>query len=125
MRQILKAACKFRNMTWPKGAMGIQLQFTADLLSKWIRSNILRFKHILVPCHIPSSKVREKPHQSLKDFLHNNKQWNEWIALNPAATIPCRCQEYKNLLSDHCLYCFLDGHVVAGFEDLSIHPAAF
>ena len=43
------------------------------------------------------------------------------MALNPDALIPCCCQEYKDLLSDHCI---LDGHVVADFEDLSpIHPS--
>ena len=112
-------------MTWPKGAMGIQLQFTADPLfsfrvSKWMGNNVLRLKHVLVPFHIPSSKVREKPHQNFKDLLHN-KRWDQWMTLNPTATIPCHCQEYKDLLSDHCV---LHGHVVAGFEDVSlIHPS--
>ena len=73
-------------MTWPTGAMGIQLQFTADPMftirvSKWIRHNILRFRQILVPFHIPSSNVREKPHQSLKDFLHINNVSSGWPSI--------------------------------------------
>ena len=125
-RMILKSVAGYRNMTWPKGSLGIQLQFTADerfpqRMSKWLRSVIIRFKHVLVPFHLPSVSVREKPHQSLKDFLHNVQQWDMWLQHNSFEEIPCTCQFYKRVLPDEC---FTSGHVTAGLEMLNqLHPA--
>ena len=126
VRALLKGVCVYRNMTWPKGSMGLQLQFTADdhfaaRVSKWLRAQIIRFKHVLVPFHLPPSQIREKPHQSLKDFLHNVKQWDAWLQMNSFDQIVCPCKKYRSRLPADC---FISGHVCAGLEMLdSLHPA--
>ena len=52
-RNELKSVCKHRNMSWPRSALGLRLKFTADPnfgteISKWIRSQVLLHKQILI-----------------------------------------------------------------------------
>ena len=73
-RKALKSVCTYRNMSWPRSALGLRLKFTAHPnfgmeISKWIRSQVLLRKQILIPFHLPVFRIREQPHQSLKDFL--------------------------------------------------------
>ena len=69
-------------------------QFTADPnfgseSSRWIRRQVLCHKHILIPFHLPVFNAREQPHQSLKDFLHNFKDWDAWLQHNSLERVPC------------------------------------
>ena len=50
-RKILKSVCVYRNMTWPKSAMGLQLRFTShpsfcSEVSAWIRKQVLSHKQV-------------------------------------------------------------------------------
>ena len=69
-RKLLKSVCMYRNMSWPRSALGLQLRFSSNPsfsldVSTWIRKQV-------VPFHQPFFKIREGSHQTLKDFLHNN-----------------------------------------------------
>ena len=102
-RKALQSVCKHRNMSWPRSAMGLQLKFTADPnfgseISRWIR-RVLCHKHILIPCHLPVFKVREQPHQSLKDFLTISRtgtpgcriiHWSMFHALATSISLCCQ-----------------------------------
>ena len=84
-------------------------------VSRWIRRQVLCHKHILIPFHLPVFKVREQPHQSLKDFLHNFKDWDAWLQHNSLEHVLCPCHKYLHRLPEVCI---THGHVVAGIEHL-------
>ena len=119
-RKILKSVCVYRNMTWPKSAMGLQLRFTShpsfcSEVSAWIRKQVLSHEHILVPFHLPLFKIREGPHQTLKDFLHNFKEWDAWLQHHSIDDVQCPCSQFAAQVPESCM---THGHVVAGIEQL-------
>ena len=68
-RKILKSVCMYRNMSWPRSALGLQLRFTSNPsfssdVSAWIRKQILRYKPILARFTVLSSRS-EKDHIKL------------------------------------------------------------
>ena len=75
----------------------------------------MRFKHILVPFHLPFFKIREGPHQTLKDFLHNFRDWDAWLQHHSIDDVPCPCHKFAAQLPETCM---THGHVVAGIEQL-------
>ena len=99
--------------------MGLQLKFTADpnfgseISGLEDRRQVPCHKHILIPFHLPVLKVREQPHQSLKDFLHNFKDWDAWLQNNSSEHVPCPCHKYIHMLPEVCV---THGHVVSGIE---------
>ena len=126
-RNALKSVCKYRNMSWPRSALGLRLKFTADPnfgmeISKWIRSQVLVGKQIIIPFHLPVFKIREQPHQSLKDFLHNFKDWDFWLQSNALDQVPCPCHKYVHMLPQVCI---TQGHVVSGIEHLGVLHHSF
>ena len=38
--------------------------------------------------------------QTLKDLLHNNEQWDEWLNNKSSKELPCYCDLFRDLLSD-------------------------
>ena len=38
--------------------------------------------------------------QTLKDLLHNNEQWDEWLNSKSSKELPCYCGLFRDLLSD-------------------------
>ena len=82
----------------------------------------MRFKHILVPCHLPLFKIREGPHQTLKDFLHNFKDWDAWLQHHSIDDVPCPCHKFASQLPETCM---THGHVVAGIEQLGCLHRSF
>ena len=91
-------------------------------ISQWISKQVLLFKDILIPFHLPSCKVRELPHQSLKDFLHNFKDWDRWLQHHTIDEAPCPYHYFIHILSEQCL---TRGHVVAGIEQLGSWHRSF
>ena len=83
---------------------------------------MLRHKHTLIPFHLPVFKVREQPHQSLKDFLHNFKDWDAWLRHNSLDSVPCPCHKYLHALPEVCI---THGHVVTGIENLGALHQSF
>ena len=125
-RRILKSVCLYRNKTWPKSAMGLQLRFTAHPsfcsdVSAWIRKQVLSHKHILAPFHLPLFKIREGP-QTLKDFLHNFKDWDAWLQHHSIDDVQCPCSKFPAQLPESCM---THGHVVAGIEQLGCSHHSF
>ena len=73
----------------------------------------MRYKPILVPFHLPLFKIREGPHQTSKDFLHNFKDWDAWLQHHSIDDVPCPCHKFAAQLPETCM---THGHVVAGIE---------
>ena len=59
--------------------------------------------------------IREGPHQTLKDFLHNFKDWDAWLQHHSIDDAPCPCNKFAAQLPESCV---THGHVVAGIEQL-------
>ena len=82
---------------------------------------MLLHKHILIPFHLPVFKIREQPHQSLKDFPHNFKDWDYWLQSNALDQVPCPCHKYVHVLPQVCI---TQGHVASGIEHSGmLHPS--
>ena len=106
--------------------MGLQLRFTShpsfcSEVSAWIRKQVLSHKHILVPFHLPLFKIREGP-QTLKDFLHNFKEWDAWLQHHSIDDVQCPCSKFATQLPECCM---THGHVVAGIEQLGCLHRSF
>ena len=94
--------------------MGLQLRFTShpsccSEVSAWIRN-----RSSATNC-LPLFRIREGPHQTLKDFLHNFKEWDAWLQNHSIDDVQCPCSKFAAQLPESCM---THGHVVAGIEQL-------
>ena len=124
VRQLLKGVVRHRLMTWPSGHSSLRIPFLAHAgfahsLERWLSATVQRFKHVLVPFHLPSRKIRETKHQACKDLLHNVPKWDQFLQQNGTQQLPCPCAQFRDRLSP---VCFVQGHVATGVEMLgAIH----
>ena len=122
-RKLLRGVVRHRCMSWPSATMSLSIPMLAhDSFARhaWLRKLVIAYKPLLVPFHLPSSKVREVKLPSCQDFLHSTQTWDKFVRLHGRAKLPCPCEKYRDKLSDVCL---AQGHVVAGVELLAaIHP---
>ena len=121
-RQLLKQVANYRQMTWPSNAGTLSLQPMAHRsfsreIREWLKSQIRRYRHILVPFHLPSTQIREAPHRSLLKCLHNTSAWDEWLCWHSLADLPCCCD--GSIFADAT--CMIDGHIACGLEQLALH----
>ena len=123
VRKLLQKVVEHRKMTWPKQCQtSLSLPFLAHSsfvtsLDAWLKALVLRFRPILVPFHLPASRVRESSLQSCKDILHNVHVWNRLLLSEGESCLTCKCADLQ-LPSE----CFVDGHLAAGIELLgSLH----
>ena len=119
-RQFLKQVAHFRNMTWPVQNAPLAIQFLAPddfpkQISRWLRAQVLRYKWMLVPFHLPPHTVREAPHQSLREFLHNTQFWDQRVSSCEVQQLKCPCASHRSRLPPNSL---VDSHVACGIEDL-------
>ena len=126
-RALLRGVCEHRNMTWPKSPLRLGLPFLAHeefpkTLSRWLRNLVFEHKSLLIPFHLPSHKVRELPHQCIRDFLHNVKDW-EPVATWAPEDIPCPCG--RRMFSQLPPDAWQGDHIACGIECLcNVVPAA-
>ena len=122
IHSILKSAVKFRGtMHWPLTGRPLPvLPLSHSTFSRegqlWLKSLIIDFKYLFPSFHLPKSKLREVPHQSIKKFLHNFQSWADlmWDSDFQVEHVTCPCNQFLNKLPDHC---FVQGHVAAGLEE--------
>ena len=117
VRKLLRKVVEHRKMTWPKQHQtSLSIPFLAHSsfvtsLDAWLKTLVLRFRSILVPFHLPASRVREASLQSCKDLLHNVHVWNRSLLSKGESCLTCKCADLQ-LPSE----CFVDGHLAAGIE---------
>ena len=96
VRNLLKSVAHHRQMTWPGHQQAclslpfLSHQSFAASVDRWLRDTVLRFRPILVPFHLPSTKVREATLQSCKGLLHNVPVWNKFLLQHGEADLPCK-----------------------------------
>ena len=65
LRNLLKRVAHHRQMTWPGHQQAclslpfLSHQSFATSVDRWLRGTVLRFRPILVPFHLPSTRVRD------------------------------------------------------------------
>ena len=74
VRQLLRAAMKFRGCTIPEHKTRLRLPFLAHQtfhaeITQWLRHQVLSHKHWLIPSHLPSHVVEEGAHLSVEKLL--------------------------------------------------------
>ena len=122
IHRILKSAAKFRStMHWPRTGRPLPvLPLPHSTFIRegqlWLKSLISDFKYLFPSFHLPKSKLREVPHQSIKKFLHNFQSWEDqmWGSNFQVEHVTCPCNQFLHKLPDHC---FVQGHVAAGLEE--------
>ena len=83
IHSILKSAVKFRStMHWPLTGRPLPvLPLSHSTFIRegrlWRSSLISDFKYLFPSFHLPKSKLREVPHQSIKKFLPNFQSWED------------------------------------------------
>ena len=128
---ILRSACKFRQMTWPTcSSSSLRLPFLAHAscqrnVETWLRQHaILPFKHVLIPFHLPSHRLREQAHDNVAELLFNFRWWED--KLDHSMPAPCTCQELISRFPSLADYrAGPENHVVAGFHQLNTHEHGF
>ena len=122
IHSILKSAVKFRSaMHWPLTGRPLPvLPLSHSTFIRegqlWLNSLISDFKYLFPSFHLPKSKLREVPHQSIKKFLHSFQSWEDlmWDSDFQVEHVTCPCNQFLSKLPDHC---FVQGHVSAGLEE--------
>ena len=78
---ILNQALKFRNLTPPKSNLPqptipflAHTSFQPDI-QRWLAQLLTQHKHFAIPLHLPTCRVREAAHPTLRSRLHNHRRW--------------------------------------------------
>ena len=112
---IISKALHYRNLTPPFPAHD---EFTKHC-QQWLQTTIQQHKHLAIPLHLPTHRLREAAHKTLQAQLHNHRAWEATLHTPPdPSDLPCACSHLKNLLlepatattSDHYI---LQGHIFA------------
>ena len=127
---ILRSACKFRHMTWPTcSSSSLRLPFLAHAsfqrnVETWLRQHaILPFKHVLIPFHLPSHRLREQAHDNDAELPFNFRWWED--KLDHSITAPCTCQELIRRFPSLADYRAGPENHVAGLDQLNTHEHGF
>ena len=122
VRQLIRAALKFRGCTIPEQKVRLQLPFLAHRafranITQWLRHQVLFNKHWLIPLHLPSHFVEEGAHLSVEKLLFNFKYWeNQMQNLDPLS-LPCSCVRF---LLQHPRADVVDGHIASSASLLGL-----
>ena len=102
---IINKALLYRNLTPPKPNIPLTVPFLAhDDFTKhcqqWLRTTIQQHKRLTIPL-LPSHRLREAAHKTLRSQLHNHRTWEDTLHSPPdPADLPCACNHLRTLLQD-------------------------
>ena len=124
---IINKALLFRNLTPPKPNIPLTVPFLAhDDFTKhcqqWLRTTIQQHKHLAIPLHLPSHRLREAAHKTLRSQLHNHRTWEDTLHSPPdPADLPCACNHLRSLLQDPDTPT-TNGHYILTLDQLHLPP---
>ena len=122
---ILNKALVYRNLTPPKPNIPLTVPFLAhDDFTKhcqqWLRTTIQQHKHFTIPLHLPSHRLREAAHKTLRSHLHNHRTWEDILHSPPdPADLPCACDHLRTLLQDPDTPT-INGHYILTLDQLQL-----
>ena len=122
---ILNKALIYRNLTPPKPNIPLTVPFLAHddfpkHCQQWLRTTIQQHKHFTIPLHLPSHRLREAAHKTLRSHLHNHRTWEDTLHSPPdPADLPCACDHLRTLLQDPETPT-VDGHYILTLDQLQL-----
>ena len=122
---LINQALSSRNLTPPKGNLPLTIPFLAHAnfqadAQRWLAAMLNQHKHFAVPLHLPTRRLREAAHPTLRSRLHNHRRWEDHIGHPPQADqLPCGCNHLRSLLlPDHIFP--PDEHLIVTLADLQL-----
>ena len=121
----INQALKYRNLTPPKPNIPLTVPFLAHdqfprHCEQWLKTTIQQHKHLAIPLHLPTHRLREAAHKTLRAHLHNHRTWEDTLHTPPAATdLPCACAHLKTIILDHNTPT-IDNHYILTLEQLAL-----
>ena len=122
---ILNKALIYRNLTPPKPNIPLTVPFLAhDDFTKhcqqWLRTTIQQHKHFTIPLHLPSHRLREAAHKTLRSHLHNHRTWEDTLHSPPdPADLPCARNHLRTILQDPVTPT-INGHYILTLDQLQL-----
>ena len=85
---IINKALHYRNLTPPKPNIPLTVPFLAhDDFTKhcqqWLQTTIQQHKHLAIPLHLPTHRLRKAAHKTLQAQLHNHRVWEDTLHTPP------------------------------------------
>ena len=124
---IIHKALHCRNLTPPKPNLPLTAPFLAHPdftkhCQQWLQTTIQQHKHLAIPLHLPTHRLREAAHKTLRAQLHNHRTWEETLHTPPQATdLPCACAHLRTLLLDPATSTIND-HYILTLDQLQLPP---
>ena len=124
---IINKALHYRNLTPPKPNIPLTVPFLAhDDFTKhcqqWLQTTIQQHKHLAIPLHLPTHRLREAAHKTLRAQLHNHRAWEGTLHTPPDPNdLPCACSHLKTLLLEPTTATTAD-HYILTLDQLTLPP---
>ena len=114
-RSRIKKDMLFRRMAIPKYNKPLALPFLCHPSFKkevqaWLKKHITMAKHLIIMLHMPTTRVIEAKHQSIKKLLFNQNKWMKEFEKLGTQEPMCSCKE---MLKAHPLLETVRGHIAS------------
>ena len=122
---LINQALNSRNLTPPKSNLPLTIPFLAHTdfqadTHRWLASLLNQHKQFAIPLHLPTCRLREAAHSTLRSRLHNHRKWEDHFHHPPHADqLPCGCSHLRQLLSP-AYTPPTDEHLIVTLEDLQL-----
>ena len=104
---IINKALQYRNLTLPKPNIPLTVPFLAHSdftkhCQQWLQTTIQQHKHLAIPLHLPTHRLREAAHKTLRAQLHNHRAWEDTLHTPPdPCDLPCACPHLRAIHTSH------------------------
>ena len=97
----------FRNLTVPGHNRPLSVSFLShdtfySNVQRFLRAHVLRYKHLAVPLHLPTAKLREAAAPTLARFLFNHKRRPDLLCVDLPGSAVCSCFQTWRRLRPEC-----------------------
>ena len=122
---LINQTLRYRNLTPPKSNLPFTIPFLAHTsfqadTQRWLAKILNQHKSFAIPLHLPTCRLREAAHPTLRSRLHNHRRWEDHLGNPPQVDqLPCGCNHLRSLLSpDHPTP--EDEHLIITLADLQL-----
>ena len=124
---IINQALQYRNLSPPKPNIPLTIPFLAHEqfpkhCEQWLKTTIQHHKHLAIPLHLPTHRLREAAHKTLRAHLRNHRTWEGTLSNPPTSSdLPCACAQLKTILLDPATPT-IDNHYILTLEQPALPP---
>ena len=122
---LLNQALTYRNLTPPKSNLPLTIPFLAHPsfqsdVQRWLGQLINHHKHFAIPLHLPTCRVREAAHPTLRSRLRNRRRWETLLGSPPHINqLPCGWAHLRTLVLPTSQFPD-DDHLIVTLADLQL-----